>query len=217
MTLTALTFALAVHGQDALELRWRPKEGETHVYELLLKDKETSVEASVEHKVTDVRQDGGYEVRSRSLGAIVKLAGSEIKDDRPNEATATFDAFGRLGEIKGGSAGLEKVRNALLTRFVAPPAAVKPGDKWSSAREKDRPAGLAASTVEYTFKGVKDGLAEVAFTFVEKGGSFPQSASGTWWVDAKTGLPVKFEAKVKNFVGQESPETEVRLSLRRPV
>jgi hypothetical protein len=217
MTLPALALAAALVQQDAYALKWQPKRGETHVYELFLSDKETSVEASVEHKVADVKPDGSYTVQSRSLGALVRLAGSEFRDDRPNEASASFDAYGRLIEVKDRTTGLEKVRNALLTRFVAPPVPVKPGDKWSCEREKDRPAGLAAVSVEYTFKSVKDGVAEVGFTFLEKGGQFPQSATGTWWVDTKSGLPQRFEAKVKNFVGQEGPDTDVKIALRKPL
>ncbi len=219
VTLAALSFGLALQGQLAYELKWKPKRGETHVYELFIKDKETSVEAAVEHKVIEVKSDGVYTVQSRSLGAIVRVAGSDIRDDRPNEARATFDAFGRLIEMKEGTTGLAKYRSALLTRFVSPPLPGDLGMKWTYEREKDRPAGLAACKIEYTFSNVKDGLAEVQFKFTEMGGEFPQTAIGTWWINitnTNAWLPVKMEAKVKNFVGSESSETEVKLALRKP-
>ncbi len=219
MTLAALTLAFAVQGQLAYELKWKPRKGETHVYEIFIKDKDSSVEASVEHKVTEVKRDGSYTVQSRSLGAMVRTAGSDVRDDRPNEARATFDAFGRLVEMKEGTTGLAKYRSALLTKFVAPPTAGDLGMKWTYEREKDRPSGLAACKIEYTLLSAKDGMAEVQFKFTEMGGAFPQTATGTWWINITnkdTWLPVRMEAKVKNFAGGESPETELRLALRKP-
>jgi len=215
MSLTALALALLLQ-QDAYALKWTPKTGETHVYEMFLKDKETAVEAVVEHKVTDTLSKGSYKVRSRSLGALVRFGANEVRDDRPNEATATFDSYGRLGEIEGGSAGLEKYRNALLSKFVAPQVPVKVGDKWTYERDKDAPQGLAGVMVQYTLKAVKDGVAEVGVVFTERADKLPQTATGTWWINAKTGVPERFEAKVKNFVGSETPETEVRIVLRKP-
>lgn len=213
--MTALLLAVALHPQLSYELKWRPAKGDTLVYEFFLKDSEISVEASVEHKVGQV-DDGGYSVESRSLGALVRIAGSEIKDDRPNASTATFDPFGKLKEIKGGTDGLEKYRNLLLTSFVAPPRGVDLGGKWTYERQKDQPKGLAACVIEYQLVGVKEGLAEVKFKLTEKGGDFPQSATGTWWIDtSKKWVAQKFEAKVKNFVGSENPETEVRFALRK--
>ena len=215
MSLTALALALLLQ-QDAYALKWTPKTGETHVYEMFLKDKETAVEAVVEHKVTTTTRNGSYKVRSRSLGALVRSGANEVRDDRPNEATATFDASGRLREIEGGTAGLAKYRSALLSKFVAPLAPVKVGDSWTYERDKDAPQGLASVMVQFTLKAVKDGVAEVAVVFTEKAEKLPQTATGTWWINAKTGVPERFEAKVKNFVGSDNPETEVRIVLRKP-
>ena len=212
--MTALILALAFQPQATYDLKWRPAKGDTLVYELFIKDKEMSVEASIERKVSKVDEQG-YTVESRSLGAFVRIAGSEIKDDRPNPASATFDPFGKLRDLKEGTTGLEKYRNVLLTTFVAPPQAVGVGGKWVYERPQDQPKGLAACVIEYRFEGVKDGFAQIAFTFTEKGGDHPQSATGTWWLDtSKKWVPQKFEAKVKNFLGQDIAETEVRLALR---
>lgn len=215
MPLTALAFAFALH-QLVYPLRWEPKKGESFVYDYFLKDKETSVEAAIKRAVKGVKKDGSFEIESRSLGALVRTGASEVRDDRPNASTATFDPSGHLVAITGGIAGLAKYRFAILTSFVAPPKAVVPSDSWKSEREKDRPAGLSASSVTYTFKSVTDGVAEVGFVSTESSGAFPQSATGTWWIDARTGLALKFEAKVKNFVGSEGAETELRLTLRKP-
>jgi hypothetical protein len=214
---TSLLLAVAVHGQLSYSLKWEPKKGETHVYEIFIKDKETSVEAAVEHKVTEVKSDGTYTVQSRSLGALIRFGAEEIRDDRPSETTAEFDAFGQLQEISGGTAGPAKYRNALLMRFVAPHVPVKVNDAWTYARNTAKPTGLSAIGVTYSLKAVKDSIAEVTFVFTEKGGEFPQTATGTWWVDVRNGLPQRLEAKVKNFVGSESPETTVTLALRRPI
>lgn len=218
--MTSLLLAVAVHGQLSYTLKWEPKRGETHVYELFISDKDSSVEAAVEHKVTEVKSDGTYTVQSRSLGAFVRIGAEEVRDDRRNEARAVFDAFGGLIELKEGTTGLAKYRSALLTKFVAPPkAASSPNLKWTYEREKGRPAGLGAVTIEYEFTAIKDNQAEVKFKFTEKGGTHPQTATGTWWIEWSDmrWLPVRMEAKVKNFVGSESPETTVTLALRRPI
>lgn len=214
--MTAIVLA-ALLQQEAYALKWKPNEGETHVYEIFIKDKETSVEAAVEHKVTGVAKDGAYKVRSRSLGALIRFGAEEIRDDRPSEATAAFDAFGQLQEISGGTAGPAKYRNALLMRFVAPHVPVKVNDAWTYSRNTAKPTGLSAIGVTYSLKAVKDSIAEVTFVFTEKGGEFPQTATGTWWVDVRNGLPQRLEAKVKNFVGSENPETTVTLALRKPI
>lgn len=212
--LSALAFA-AVMAQDSFTLKWVPSKGETHVYELFTKDAEMALEASIEHSVMSVGRDGSYEVRSKSLGAFLRFGAQEIRDDRPNEAIGKFDAFGRIQSLKEGTVGPEKYRHALLTRFVAPTKAVKPGDKWTDERPKDKFEGVGASTTQYTLKVVKDGVAEVAFVFTEKGVDSPQTATGTWWVDARTGLPRRLEAKVKNFLGSENPNTDVTLALKQ--
>jgi hypothetical protein len=216
-----LTAALVLaQAQLYYPLKWEPKKGATHVYEFFLKDKESSVEASVEHKVTDVSRDGSYSVRSRSLGALVRIAGSEIRDDRPNESTATFDDRGRLKEIKGGTTGLEKYRSALLTNFVCNTGdgGGDAGTTWTYERAKDEPSGLPACKIEYKITSAKKGdpIVEVQFTFTELGGEHPQMATGKWWVDCTTRVPQKMEAKVKNFVGTQSGETEIKLVLRKP-
>lgn len=220
MPLLALTLALAAQGQLYYPLKWEPKRGETHVYELFIKDKDTSVEASVEHKVTQVGKDGSYTVQSRSLGALVRVAGSEIRDDRPNEAIASFDDRGRLKEIKGGSAGLEKYRSALLMRFVCNEASGGGdiGAAWTYERPKDAPKGLPGCKVEYTIAAYDSTtkLVRVNFVFTELGGEFPQTATGSWWIHVDTRLPHRLDAKVKNFAGSQSAETEVKLALRKP-
>ncbi len=214
--LAALTLA-ALLNQDAYDLKWAPKKGEVHVYELFIKDKQMAIEAAIEHTVSAVGKDGGYEVKSKSLGAFLRFGAEEIRDNRPNEAVGKFDAFGRLLDLKEGTTGPEKYRSTLLTRFVAPPKAVKSGDKWSDVRAKGKFEGLDVTTTEYTLKAVKDGVAEVAIVFTEKGGEFPQSATGTWWVDVRNGLPHRLEAKVKNFVGSDNPMTDVTVALKLPI
>lgn len=219
MTLAALTLAVALQAQYSYSLKWEPKKGATLVYEYYLKDPETTVEATLEHKVTELTQDGSYTVTSRSLGALVRIAGNEFKDERPNEAKATYDSFGRLKELTEGTTGLEKYRSALLTKFVAPEKGVAVGTTWTYERPKDDPKGLAAIKIEYR---VADHTADhvlVQFTFTELGGQHPQTATGTWWVSKsreRLWVPVRMEAKVKNFLGSPSENTDVRLVLRTP-
>ena len=46
MTMTALILVAVLQPQATYELKWKPAKGDTLVYELFIKDKEMSVEAS---------------------------------------------------------------------------------------------------------------------------------------------------------------------------
>ena len=125
MSLTALILAAALAPQDAYALKWTPKRGGLSVYDLFIEGAGGtiggSIQAALEHRVVDVRSDGSYSIRSRSLGKVVRMDGGEIKDDRPNVRTAKFDSFGHLTGVLGGRQDLESYRQILLTRFVSPP------------------------------------------------------------------------------------------------
>ncbi|MCH8978719.1 MAG: hypothetical protein IH945_05690 [Armatimonadetes bacterium] len=218
MSLTALILAAALAPQDAYALKWRPERGGVSVYDLFVDGAGGtiggSVEAALEHRVVDVRSDGSYSIRSRSLGAIVRMDGGEIKDDRPNVRTAKFDSFGHLTELVGGRQELESYRQILLTTFVSPPGNVAVGGSWRYDREKERPKGLAACRIEYKLLAVEDGSARVSFRFTELEGTAAQTAEGTWWIDVKSGQATKMEAKVANYLGTSGASANVRLTRR---
>ncbi|HXH60304.1 MAG TPA: hypothetical protein VNI20_03000 [Fimbriimonadaceae bacterium] len=207
--LTAAICLLTVLPQT-YTLAWRPKKNDTVVYEYYMQDKTVSVEAAVEYHVTKVGSDGGYTVRSKSLGAMIRTNGQEMRDERPNERTADFDARGRLVSY-GDKPTAEQLRTVYLTRFVAPEGPVGPGETWKVDFKND-PA--PPTTTEYTLASVTGGFAVVTFKSDEKTGDHPQSAQGSWWIDVSTGQPTKFEATVTNFMGREGSETTLRLTRR---
>ena len=218
MALTALILAAALAPQDAYALKWTPARGGVSVYDLFVDGAGGtmggSVEAALEHRVVDVRGDGSYSIRSRSLGAVVRMDGGEIKDDRPNVRTAKFDSFGHLVDIVGGKQELESYRQILLTRFVSPPGNVAVGGSWRYERETDRPRGLAGCRIEYTLLAVEEGSARVSFRFKELQGASPQTAEGIWWIDVKSGEATRMEAKVANYLGTPGAAADVRLTRR---
>ena len=218
MALTALLVASTMLSQDTYALLWKPKEGEKTVYEFYLDYSDSSiggsVEASIEYVVSDVSANGSYLIVSRSLGAILRLQGQEIKDDRLNESTAKFGYSGDLIEIQKGTRDVERYRQALLTRFVAPPASVKLTESWSYERKKDRPKGLGACKVDFRLVSVSNGQAHVSFTFTESGVESPMTAKGDWWIDTATGQPVLMSAKVENYLGKKGAEANVRIIRR---
>lgn len=218
MALTVLILAAALVPQDAYALKWRPERGGLSVYDIFVDGAGGtmggSVEAALEHRVVDVRSDGSYSIRSRSLGAVVRTDGGEIKDDRPNLRTVKFDSFGHLIDVVGGKQGLESYRQILLTTFVSPPGKVAVGGSWRYEREKDRPKGLAGCRIEYTLLAVEEGSARVSFDYKELEGGSAQTAKGTWWIDVKSGQATKMEAKVANYLGTPGAAADVRLTRR---
>jgi len=218
MSLTALILAAALAPQDAYALRWTPRRGGLTVYDTLVDGAggtvRGSIEAAVEHRVVDVRSDGSYSLRSRSLGAVVRVDGGETVDDRPKVRTAKFDSFGHLTNVVGARQGLETYRQILLTAFVAPPGDVAVGGSWRYEREKDRPKGLAACRIEYKLLSVEAGSARVSFRFKEMEGASAQTAEGMWWIDLRSGLASKMEAKVSNYLGSPGASVSLRLTRR---
>lgn len=218
MPLTALILAAMLSPQDAYALKWEPVRGSVSVYDMLVDGAggtiDGSIEAVLERRVEDVKGDGSYTIRSRSLGAVVRMDGGEIKDDRPNVRTAKFDSFGHLTEVVGSRQELQSYRQILLTMFVAPPGAVAIGGGWRYDREKDRPQGLAASRIEYKLLSVTDGSARVSFSYTELEGTVVQKAEGTWWIDVKSGQATKMVAKVTNYLGTAGASANVRFTRR---
>lgn len=216
--MTVLLLASTLLSQDTYALLWTPKKGEKAVYEIFVDNRVgkegSSVEASLEYVVRGVSADGSYTVDGKSLGAILRLDGQELKDDRPNESSAKFGFSGDLIEITKGSRDIERYRQALLTRFIAPPASVKVTESWTYERKKDIPKGLGACKINFRLLSVVNGQARVAFDFKETGVESPMTAKGNWWIDIATGQPVRMSAQVLNYLGKADAKAAVRISRR---
>ncbi len=220
MLLTTLCLLTCLTNDEALTFAWKPVKGSMATYDFFMEGKDAktngSVEAAIERKVVEVKKDGSYKIVSRVLGSIVRIAGSEIKDETTHETTATFDSFGRLKELKGEKGGAERYRHALLTQFVRPESAIDIKGTWRYESKVPKVEGLGSVSVLYTFNAIEGGVATVGFVFVESEVPDGQKATGTWWIDVKSGEIEKMEARVTNYVGSPGSVANVRLVRRKP-
>ncbi len=216
----ALLAATALSSQDAATLRPTPKVGDvvTQQFSLSLeaKGEKSAVEALLEQRVSKVQPNGEYLVRSRSKGGFVKTAQGEFSDDRANERISRYAPDGVLLAIESGLKDAASYRQAFLTRFVSPPAPVKPGDTWRHERKAGRPKGVPAVAIAYRFESLEGPDAKVSFRFEETSGVVRQTATGVWWIRIATGIPTKLECDVTNYLGEAAAKATVKLQSVEP-
>lgn len=217
MALSCLLVSLLSHS-ETYDLAWKAVKGRAVVYGFSVEGKDAqvagSVEAVIERKVVEVKDGGGYKVLSRVLGSTVRIAGSEIKDDRQHESSARFEPNGGLVSVSGEGEKAEQYRHALLTQFVRPMKKIKVGDSWNFSFEKKGVEGLGKVSVQYTLVAAEGGEATVKFVFIEAETKAGQKAGGTWRVNVGSGEIEGMEAKVTNYSGAIGSVANVKLVRR---
>lgn len=217
LLLAMLLCSVAWAAQQTRQLCWKPAQGDKFAYEMFLAvpGDQFELEARIEHEVAFVDEMGSYGVRSKSAGALLKVRGSEMRDERPNDRVARYGAEGQLLEIQSGNQDMESYRLAIVTKFVAPPVPVKEGDTWRYEGSGLKVEGLPKFSVRYKFERVitENGksLAEVTFKIEESSGESPQKGEGKWMIDLTNGFPNSMEAQIENFQGKKDAKATVRL------
>jgi hypothetical protein len=220
LTIALVSAGLRVGDQDSYDLRFAPKSGFTWSQKVELgveqRNQKTEVEAVLEHKVMKVGKDGETVIRTVSKGAIMRTPSGEIADNRPNERTAKYSADGTLVSIESGMKDVSSYRQAFVTRYFAPPAKVKIGDKWRYERKADSPKGVPGLSVSYVFAEVEGQNGKITFQLEEKGVSTPQKAAGTWWVRLSDGMPIRLDELVTDYLGEAGTKAKVKVQLVLP-
>lgn len=158
-----------------------------------------SVESVIKQTVDSVSKDE-YQVTSETLGTLIRLKGEEIRDDRKTKTVVNYLANGAVKEFAGTPEKGESMRIAVASRFVSPPNPTKIGDGWQYTYPAK--GDFPGARVSYSLKSVENGLAKVTFVFGTDGRERPYSGSGTWLIDAKTGLWKSLEVKIENWLDQ---------------
>ncbi len=190
------------------DLRWSPKVNDRLTYEYSLEAvgaSPMSVTAYLDIAVTQAGPDG-FTTRTVSRGALISMAGSEIRDNRPNPVTARYGAQGNLLEILEGTKDRGAYELGRATKFIAPGAAVKQGDTWTHSFSSDTELGVRTSLWAGKFEGVtataQGQRAKVSFSVTDgekKKEAF--SAKGVWMVDIATGIPESLSAELQQLGG----------------
>lgn len=209
--MTSLTLAFFTLGpaffnqvpQDSYALRWMPTKGHTMEITMKINGVEAggpiSVESVIKQTVDSVSKDE-YQVTSETLGTLIRLKGEEIRDDRKTKTVVNYLANGAVKEFAGTPEKGESMRIAVASRFVSPPNPTKIGDGWQYTYPAK--GDFPGARVSYSLKSVENGLAKVTFVFGTDGRERPYSGSGTWLIDAKTGLWKSLEVKIENWLDQ---------------
>lgn len=206
MLLTACLAGLL--GSQTPELRWGPKVNDRLTYEYSLEAvgaSPMSVTAYLDIVVTQ-SGPGGFTTRTVSRGALISMAGSEIRDNRPNPVTARFGSRGDLLEILEGTKDRGAYEVGRATKFIAPPGPVKQGDTWTHSFPAETEMGVRSSVWTAKFEGItataQGQRAKIAFTLADaERGKDAFSAKGVWMVDVPTGIPESLSAELAQLGG----------------
>ncbi|MFM9872317.1 MAG: hypothetical protein ACKVQS_02490 [Fimbriimonadaceae bacterium] len=220
--MTVLSFAffasLVGHGEFSAEsyaLRWVPTQGETLTYTMhaLSQDKENlmELEASLKQTIT-LKDDHGYLVETQNLGALMRVGGQDIRDNRGSKSEVVFTSRGAVATVKLGENDDEKNQwtFAVSRAFVAPEKSVAVGDGWQY--EYKSKGAFEGARMTYSFESLKDGKAKVSFIMGGPGRERPQLGSGHWMIDAKSGL---WDSMDGEFIDLFGAVGKVTLNLKR--
>ena len=110
----------------------------------------------------------------------------------------TFKPNGSVAKVDGGDAMMQQMNPA---QMVYPEKPVKVGDKWS---ETVKNAG-GELKIDYEFVGVEKVEIKMTARSVSAKEGEGYSADGFNWIDPKTGMLVKMEARIKGMQVEGAP------------
>jgi len=188
--------AIAFAAQDAITLKFAPKEGTTLNYKMNASidagGATVTVAANVTNKVTKVDANG-YTIAATQSNLKINFNGQEM--DQPDSSdTTTYKSNGEVVEVTAEQTSDSTYRVAELTNFVYPDKAVKVGDTWTYKVQPDDKKGLVAATADYKVDstekiGTHDTF-KIKLTYKEDGASGAES-DGYVWIDTTDGSMVK--------------------------
>jgi len=189
-------------------LKLNVKEGDTFKYRMTMEidfgGQLVFVTTTVTNKVLKVEENGNIQMESGSSELVVKFGDQEMPQPASPATKITFKPNGSVAKVEGGDAMMQQMN---ASQMVYPEKPVKVGDKWSDTVK--HPAGELK--IDYEFVGVeKVGEVEAlkikttARTVNGKEGE-SYSADGFNWIDPKTGMLVKMEARIKGMQVEGAP------------
>ena len=155
-------------------------------------------------KVLKVEENGNIQMESASSELTIKFGDREIPQPASPPTRMTFKPNGSVAKVDGGDAMMQQMNAA---QMVYPEKPIKVGDKWSETVKN----AVGELKIDYEFVGVeKVGDTETvkikmtARSVNAKEGE-GYSADGFNWIDPKTGMLVKMEARIKGMQVEGAP------------
>ena len=216
----AMTAAFAVlvsagaYAQD-VTLKLAPTAGTTAKYkikgEMNFNGENVTLTMTQISKIKSIAENGDVSVEQSTEDGKAEIPSMGAMDIPGSTMTIIMDKFGAVKETKGEQAGDSENRMQNMQSFVFPDKAIKMGEGWSVDIKGDSKKGTVDTKLTYTVlateKVDKWDCVKVKFEAKETKGDTPQSASGTYWIDAKDGSLVKADYTFKDFQFAQAPTT----------
>jgi hypothetical protein len=189
-------------------LKLNVKEGDTFKYRMSMEidfgGQSVLATTTITNKVLKVEESGNVQMESASGEMIIKFGDQEMPQPAPPATKMTFKPNGSVAKVDGGDAMMQQMNAA---QMVYPEKPIKVGDKWSETVKN----AVGELKIDYEFVGVeKVGDTETvkikmtARSVNAKEGE-GYSADGFNWIDPKTGMLVKMEARIKGMQVEGAP------------
>ena len=207
LTACALLSLSATFSQE-YTLKLNVKEGDTFKYRMSMEidfgGQSVLATTTITNKVLKVEESGNVQMESASAEMVIKFGDQEMPQPAPPATKMTLKPNGSAVKADGGDGVMQQMNPA---QMVYPEKPIKVGDKWSETVKN----AVGELKIDYEFVGVeKVGDTETvkikmtARSVNAKEGE-GYSADGFNWIDPKTGMLVKMEARIKGMQVEGAP------------
>jgi len=227
----ALLAVAAVAIQDAVKVEWKPVVGSKSKIKL-----DVSAQFDMGGQKSDMLfgMIQTYEIKSvegdkvtletKSSNMTLSVGGQDMSammGDMNFNSTIVQSKSGEVISVKTdapSNEGQARLENAYM--FIYPNKEMKVGDTWSHKVKGDSAKGTVNGEYAFKLEGTetidKWKTNKVSYTYKELSGDAPVNASGTVWISADDGNPIKGEYKMKNVVFDPSmPPTDATAKIKR--
>lgn len=204
----AMLAAVAMASLDTVNIKWKPKAGDTAKYKITAKaniaGSEMNFTAAMSTKVLEVTADGNITVEEKQSDMKIMFGDQDMSSMAPAlvTGTSTMKPNGEVISRKSDSE-MDNPRMEAALEFVFPDKELKVGDSWSVKRDADSGKGLFARGTTYTYEGTemvgKWNCYKIKVDFKETGAPTNIEALGYSWVSVEDGSQIKGSYKLKGI------------------
>lgn len=215
ITLAVGMIGLAAYATgDDIVLKLKPKVGDAYEYKAsaTFETDQGTLTFNQKHadKVTDVKADGGFVVKSSSSETKITFGGQELPGGNETVSTSEYGPDGLLKAITADPApDASAYRIANLHGFKIPTGPVKIGDEIKFDIAADKTKGTPTVNAVYKVAGLEKvgdwDTVKLTFTAQEPDSDLKSAVKGTAWLNAADGSIVKMVEEWKNVQPNGSP------------
>lgn len=206
--IAAVMAAGLVFAQDAVSIKRVVKKGDSFKYRVsadVLVMGTTAVFSAVQSsKVLEVAENGEYTIESEMSDVKVDVGGSVQEQPTEPPTKSRHSASGEILELIGEKVTPTDYSLGTVMTPIVGKGATAVGAKWTIETKGNSKIGSPGVKIDYEITGIEEVMgtktAVVKFNASETSGDTPMKASGTYWIDMKTGFTVKVNADIKSMI-----------------